>query len=219
MVTFPRHLSPIIIWLSIFVLFVLVGAAVINGYILWYAHPYLVSSVDDERVQHFDAGLLLWASVYADWTLSPVLQERADWAIRLVREGIVSWLLVSWDGVEDDRYKETPALYRYVSERIPPERLVLVDPAWITTYDSIWRAKELYWIERVLIFTQWYHLSRSVYIARKLWVDAWGYVVDQGVGNERGVFVPREFAARIKAWFDVELWHSHAKYGTLLRGH
>lgn len=206
---------------------VLVGISAviaINAYVIHYAAPFLTHTAFEEQrsMQEqltYDAGIILWASVFMDGTLSPVLQARVDAAIALLQAGTVERILISWDGVEDDVYKETPAMYKYITQHIVDNAQLIVDPAGVTTYDSMRRAKHLYGIERALVFTQAFHLSRSVYIARRLGIDAWGYAVDQYIPPHRKYLVPRELAARVKAWIDVEIWQRWAKYGTKILTH
>jgi vancomycin permeability regulator SanA len=103
----------------------------------------------------------------------PVLAGRLDTAARLVREGRAEVILVSGDGggVSGD---ETAAMRGYLTGRgIEPGRVV-ADPHGLDTYDSCWRARHVYGIERALVVTQSYHLARAVALCRSVGVDADG---------------------------------------------
>ncbi len=52
-----------------------------------------------------------------------------------------------------------------------------MDHAGFSTYDSIYRAKEIFQTEKVIIVTQEFHLYRSLYIASKLNLEAKGYLL------------------------------------------
>lgn len=136
-----------------------------------------------------------------------------------MENGTVEQLLISADGVEDDVYKETPAIYRTLIDNGILSTAIIVDPAGVDTYDSMRRAKELYNLDRVLIFSQWYHLPRSIYIARSLGIDARWRAVDGHDTLDKTYFPIRESIARVKAAMEVEFRHPRAKYGTRIISH
>lgn len=103
----------------------------------------------------------------------PVLAGRLDTAARLVRDGRATVILVSGDGggVSGD---ETTAMRDYLIARgIAPGRVV-ADPHGLDTYDSCWRARHVYGLERALVVTQSYHLARAVALCRSVGIDADG---------------------------------------------
>jgi len=103
----------------------------------------------------------------------PVLAGRLDTAAQLVRAGHAAVILVSGDGggVSGD---ETTAMRTYLTgQGIEPGRVV-ADPHGLDTYDSCWRARHVYGIERALVVTQSYHLARAVALCRSVGIDADG---------------------------------------------
>ena len=62
----------------------------------------------------------------------------------------------------------------YLAERGVDTRRVVADPFGLDTYDSCARAREVYGVERALIVTQSYHLSRAVTLCRHLGLDVDG---------------------------------------------
>lgn len=109
----------------------------------------------------------------------PVLAERMDTAIRLYQAGRVKKLLVSGDNSE--RYHdETRAMKRYAVERGVPAQHVVADFAGFSTYDSCFRAKAIFGVERAVLVTQDFHLPRALYIANGLGIDAYGVAADEG---------------------------------------
>lgn len=180
--------------------------------------PYIRSSQETHALT-YPVGIVLGASVRRDGTLSASLQQRVDAAVLAMQNGVVTQLLISGDGVEDDSYKETPAIYKTLLDKGIPSTAIIVDPAGVDTYDSMRRAKELYNLDRVLIFSQGYHLPRSIYIARSLGIDAWWRAVDGHDTPDKTYFPIRESIARVKAAMEVEFRHPWAKYGTRLISH
>ena len=54
-----------------------------------------------------------------------------------------------------------------------------MDHAGFSTYESMYRARDVFKVEKVLIVTQTYHIYRAVYDARKLGLDAYGYKAER----------------------------------------
>ena len=73
-----------------------------------------------------------------------------------------------------------------------------MDHAGFSTYESIYRAKEIFGAKKILIVTQEYHLYRALYIARCFGIDAYG--VSSDLDNYYGQFHRdvREILARVK---------------------
>ncbi len=189
-----------------------------NAIVLRQWLPYIRASQESYEMT-YPVGIVLWASVKSNGTLSVSLQERVDAAIMAIKTWLIKQLLISGDGVEDAVYKETPAMYKAVVDAGISEYLIVVDPAGVDTYDSMRRAKEFYKLDRVLIFSQWYHLARSVYIARGLGIDARWRAVDGHDHLDESYFSVREILARVKAAVEIEVIHPWAKYGTRLVSH
>ena len=53
-----------------------------------------------------------------------------------------------------------------------------MDHAGFSSYDSIYRAKEIFEAKKVVIVTQKYHLYRALYIANSLGLEAYGVGAD-----------------------------------------
>ncbi|RKH65071.1 SanA protein [Corallococcus aberystwythensis] len=110
---------------------------------------------------------------------SPVLAQRLDAAIALWRQGKVRSLLVSGDN-SAPFHNETRAMRRYLLERGVPEDAVLGDEAGLSTYDSCLRAHSVFGANRAVLVTQRFHLSRALFIANSVGIDAWGVAADEG---------------------------------------
>ena len=64
-----------------------------------------------------------------------------------------------------------------INEGVPSED-VFMDHAGFSTYDSIYRAKEIFKAKNIIIVTQEYHLYRALYIAESLGLNAYGVSAD-----------------------------------------
>jgi len=73
-----------------------------------------------------------------------------------------------------------------------------MDHAGISTYDSIYRAKNIFKAKKIIIVTQKYHLYRALYIANILDIDAYGIDATSKKYSDQTKRDIREIAARIK---------------------
>lgn len=132
-----------------------------------------------DQVPTAPIGLVLGAQVYPSGMPSRFLRARLDLAEQVLRRGIVDQLLLSGDAGAPE-YDEPAAMRAYlVAAGVPDDRLVL-DPYGLDTYDSCVRARNVYGVQRVVVVTQDYHLTRAVGTARLVGLDAVG-VGDQTV--------------------------------------
>lgn len=156
----------------------------------------------DQDIPHRQVALILGARVFSDGRLSTVLADRVDAGIKLYKNGTVKKLLMSGDN-RTENYNEVTAMRNYAIAHGVPSDDVVRDFAGFRTYDSIYRARELWDLKAMIIVSQKFHLPRALYIARKLDIDAVGVeAVDHAYRSLRKAKV-RERGARILAWFDV----------------
>jgi vancomycin permeability regulator SanA len=128
---------------------------------------------------------------------SPVLAQRLDAAIALYREGKVDTLLLSGDN-SDRFHDETRAMLHYVLERGIPASAVQEDDAGLSTYDSSVRAHTVFGVREAVLVTQRFHLTRALYIANSVGIDAWGVAADEGRPRTRR-YALRETLSRVLA--------------------
>lgn len=145
----------------------------------------------------FDCILVLGAGVWADGSPSPMLQDRLEVAMELYFSEVSDRLLMSGDHMQHD-YNEVGVMKQYAVSAGVPSEVIFLDHAGLSTYESVWRAKEIYEAERILIVTQEYHLYRALYIADALGMEAYGVAADlRPYKNQTGRDV-REWVARVK---------------------
>lgn len=82
-----------------------------------------------------------------------------------------------------------------------PSKDIFMDHAGFCTYDSIYRAKEIFGARKIVIVTQKFHLYRSIYIARKLGVEAYGVKADARIYAKIIYYELREILAAYKNFF------------------
>jgi vancomycin permeability regulator SanA len=129
-----------------------------------------------------------------------MLEDRLLVGIDLCKMGASEKMLVSGDHGREE-YDEVNVMKKFVTDRgIAPEN-VFMDHAGFSTYESMYRARDIFRAKKVLIVTQGYHLYRSIYVAQKLGLEAYGVasdIRDYGGQSFRDI---REILARNKDFF------------------
>ena len=168
---------------------------------------YLCASVKDQIITldeatklDADAILVLGARVWDNGSPSGVLEDRLDTGISAYQAGVSDRLLMSGDHGQDD-YDEVNAMKDYALEQGIPSENIFMDHAGFSTYESVYRARDIFQVKTILIVTQEYHLYRALYIARALGLDAYGVAADRSVYSGIVGFEAREILARVKDFF------------------
>src|SRR3989344_386579 len=184
---------------------VILGIAAVNLFIDISTKPYIYDIADAPSAQ---TALVLGASVRSDGTLSPVFRARADAAIALYTAGEVSKILVSGDNSTVSHNEVNPTRIYLLQNGIPDEDIFL-DHAGFDTYSSMYRARDIFGVDSMLVATQSFHLPRALFIARSLGLAAWGVRADTR-GPQISKWI-RELFANEKAVIEV-VFHQQPKY-------
>lgn len=144
-----------------------------------------------------DCILVLGAGVRDDGSPSHMLEDRLLTGIDLYERGFSPVMLMSGDHGRED-YDEVNAMKDFAASKGVPEEVIFLDHAGFSTYESLYRAKEIFGAERIVIVTQEYHLWRALYVADSLGLDAVGISADLRTYVGQSMRETREIAARIK---------------------
>lgn len=155
---------------------IICGAAAIgiNFYVVSKADPYILPA--DEAGEGYDCILVLGCGVHGD-TPSHMLEDRLLQGIDLYHAGASAKMIMSGDHGRE-HYDEVNVMKDFAIERGVDSSDIFMDHAGFSTYESMYRAKEIFQAEKILIVTQKYHLYRAVYNARALGLDAYGVASD-----------------------------------------
>ncbi len=148
-----------------------------------------------------DCILILGAGVW-DGSPSPMLQDRLDTGLELYQAGAADKILVSGDHGRE-AYDEVNVMKEYLIQAGVPAEDIFMDHAGFSTYESMYRAKEVFQVQSALIVTQKYHLYRSLYVAEKLGIEAYGVGADPRQYGGQIMRECREILARTKDVFYV----------------
>lgn len=144
-----------------------------------------------------DCIVVLGAAVYDNGTLSYMLRDRLDYGIALYKDGAAPKLVMSGDHGRE-HYDEVNAMKDYAVSCGVPSEDIFMDHAGFSTYDSMYRAKEIFGAENLIVVTQKYHLYRALYIGDKLGIDVCGVSSDQRQYAGQARREVREMLARCK---------------------
>lgn len=142
----------------------------IDFYVKQKAKPYILTP--EEAGEGYDCVLVLGCGVWGD-TPSHMLEDRLLEGISLCQSGASKKLLMSGDHGRKG-YDEVNVMKKFAVDRGIPSEDVFMDHAGFSTYESMYRAKEIFKAEKILIVTQDYHLYRAIYDARVLGLEAYG---------------------------------------------
>lgn len=160
----------ILLILSVILLTIFVYAMGINYYV---KYTVMDRIKDTDEIKNIDTLIVLGAKVHDDGRLSLMLKDRLDKTIEVYNKLDIKKVIVSGDSEHKD-YDETTKMKEYLINNGIPEEDIIVDIYGLSTYDSIYRLKNVYGINKSIIITQKYHLYRSLYIANSLGIEAYG---------------------------------------------
>lgn len=124
----------------------------------------------------FDAIMILGCKVNSDNSPSLMLARRLDKGIDVYNKLNTKIILTGDHG--QNEYDEVNIMKDYLTSSGITSSDIFLDHAGFNTYDSIYRAKYIFGVKRVVIVTQEYHMYRALYLANKLDIEAVGIVAD-----------------------------------------
>lgn len=144
----------------------------INVYVIVSAKQQIITNNDYSNLKDVDCIIILGAGIWGDKP-SPMLEDRLLQGIDLYKNNVSSKIIMSGDHSKED-YDEVNVMKDYAIEKGVPSENIFMDHAGFSTYESIYRAKEIFGAKKIVIVTQKYHLYRALYIANMLGLDAYG---------------------------------------------
>lgn len=171
----------------------------LNLHVLLTAKDRIITFEEAEKLE-VDCILVLGAGVRDDGSVSPILHDRLKQGIDLYFTGASDRLLMSGDHGRHD-YDEVNAMKSFAVENGVPSTCVFMDHAGFSTYESIYRAKAIFQVKKLIIVTQTYHLPRALYIAKSFGLEAYGVSADLQAYSGQTYREAREMIARSKDFF------------------
>ena len=173
------------------------GILAINGYMIFKVRKSILSREEAVKLSDVDCIMVLGCGVRQDGTPSGMLKDRLEEGIVLYRGGASQRLLMSGDHGRED-YDEVNLMKQIAVEAGVPSEHVFMDHAGFSTYESMYRARDIFQVKKIIVVTQNYHMYRALYIAKAMGMEAWGVSSDpRSYGGQLGRDL-REFLARPK---------------------
>ena len=151
----------------------LFGLLIPRFIILLYAQPRTFSAAD---VPARRVAIVFGAGI-RNGQPSPVLRDRVQTAANLYFSGKVEKILMSGDNRFVD-YNEPEAMRQYAITLGVPDTDIVLDYAGRRTYDTCYRARDIFQLDSVILVTQDFHLPRAIYLCNMLGVDGVGVPAD-----------------------------------------
>ena len=178
------------------------GVLIINGYIKKTSEKWILSIDEAKELENTDCILVLGAAVRNNERPSDMLNDRLETGIELYNIDVSDRIIMSGDHGRKD-YDEVNVMKDFALKNGVPSENVFMDHAGFSTYESMYRAKEIFEADKIVIVSQKYHLYRAVYIARALGIEAYGVPSDVRIYKGQRYRDIREAAARVKDFFKV----------------
>ena len=171
------------IWKRLFVVLLclaLIGGITIfsiNGHVKKSTFDQIISPEEAAELTDVDCILVLGCYVHDSGRPSDMLADRLRRGIELYQSGAAPKLLMSGDHGQKD-YNEVKAMKLEAMEEGISSEDIFMDHAGFSTYESIFRARDVFAADKIIMVTQEYHLYRALHIANALGVEAYGVAAD-----------------------------------------
>ncbi len=187
------------------ILLVLVGIVLVVSLCVLGVNIFVKSSVSDKIITvekakdlNADCIIVLGAGLRPDGKPTWMLEDRIKVGDELYKNHAAPKIIMSGDHGRES-YDEVNAMKKYAKSEGVPSKDIFMDHAGFETYDTMYRARDVFGAKKVIIVTQKYHLYRAMYAAKKLGLDAYGVsATKRKYDNKQWIRDIREWLARVK---------------------
>lgn len=174
------------------ILVLIIAVAAINIRMVSYSNSRI-----GQEIENADCILIFGCGLRADGTPSDMLRDRLITGIEAYKNGLADKIVMSGDHGRKD-YDEVNVMKAFAVDMGVQSEDIFMDHAGFSTYESLYRAKEIFKADKIICVTQKYHLYRALYIAKNLNIESVGISAD--IHKYRGEYAreAREVLARTK---------------------
>lgn len=191
-----KIIKRIMIGIMIVLLLILIIALTINFIVIGQTKNKILTEEQAKELQDVDCILILGAGIWGEKP-SPMLEDRLLEGIDLYKNNVSSKIIMSGDhGTKE--YDEVNVMKSFAIDRDVKSEDIFMDHAGFSTYESLYRAKEIFQAKKIVIVTQKYHMYRALYIAKQLGIEAYGVNSDPREYGGQSIRELREIIARDK---------------------
>ena len=159
-------------YIIMLILIFVVSVLAINFFVKIVTKSRILKKEEYSKLENIDCIIVLGAGILGDKP-SPMLEDRLKEAVSLYNQNVSSKIIMSGDHGKED-YDEVNIMKEYAIEQGVASEDIFMDHAGFSTYESMYRAKEVFEANKIVIVTQKYHLYRALYIAKQLGIEAYG---------------------------------------------
>ena len=153
-----------------------------------------------KKLNNIDAIIVLGCKVKENNIPSDMLKDRLETGIEVYNLNVTDKIIMSGDHGRTE-YDEVNVMKDYAINKGIQSKNIFMDHAGFSSYETMYRAKKIFEAKNVIIITQEYHLYRSIYIAKKLGLNAYGVSADKQRYFGQTKRDLREILARYKDFF------------------
>lgn len=146
--------------------------------------------------------IVFGAKVWENGEPSHALYDRVITAVELYRAGRVRKILMSGDNPTENYDEPTAMKATAVKLGVPAEDIVL-DFAGRRTYDTCYRAKQIFEVSKAIVVTQKFHQARVLYLCNNLGIESIGITANRRKYLGENYWAFREFFSTASAWFEM----------------
>ena len=146
------------------------------------------------------------AGVWKGNSPSPALYDRVVTAVELYRSKRINKILMSGDN-RFENYNEPTVMKQTAIDLGVPAQDIVEDFAGRRTYDTCYRAREIFNVNRAVLVTQEFHLKRALYLCSSLGIESEGITADRRLysASSKRWWALRESFAIVGAWADLNV--------------
>ncbi|MDY3828620.1 MAG: ElyC/SanA/YdcF family protein [Clostridium sp.] len=188
------------------------------------ACAFMINCVDEKGVKNIisfeeisdnevDAIIVLGAGVKEDGSPCQMLEDRLKTAIAVYNKlDKKCKILLSGDHGQDN-YNEVKTMKKYILDNLSiSESDIFMDHAGFSTYDTMYRAKDIFEVNKAIVITNEYHLPRALYLAQKKNIEVLGVASDLREYSGIDYYKFRERFSQIKAFLMSNITKSKPKF-------
>lgn len=185
--------------LSLILVIAVIGLPRLITELITWPRIYQNQDVPTKRV-----AIVFGAGLWRDGSPTPVLRDRVATAAELFFSGKVERLLMSGDN-RSIYYNEPGAMHGFATSLGVPEEAIVLDYAGHSTYDTCFRARDIFGVKDAILVTQKFHLPRALYTCNALGVKAVGVPADRREYQRRPFLFwnLREIPATMNAFWEL----------------
>lgn len=162
--------------------------------------------IDDQFEDNQVAIIVFGAGIYNNSSPSDVLADRLQVAYKVYNRFPGMKILVSGDNTTEN-YNEPGVMREYLMDLGVAETDIVEDFAGRRTYDTCYRAQNIFGIDKAILVTQNFHLPRALYTCNNLGIDSIGVSSDLHVYLKIEQWKLREHVSRIVSFGEVITKH------------